>query len=178
MKRAREASRQARSVSLRTPRSAARRGDMPRPLIIGYGNSLRGDDALGPRLAAMLGGIALQQLVPELAERLAREERAIFIDARADLAPGEVRIMPVNGESASTHFCSPGWLLRLAQDTYGHAPDAMLVGIGAQSFEFGAPLSAAARAGLKKARSRIRAMAFAPAVSDAPRFPNGAPRVQ
>ena len=128
------------------------------PLILGYGNSLRGDDAIGPRLAAMLGGVAVQQLVPELAERLAAEDRVVFIDARTDLPPGQVRMMPVDGESASTHWCSPGCLLRLALQVYGRAPEALLVGIGAQSFDLGAPLSAAARQGMKKALAQIRAI--------------------
>ena len=128
------------------------------PLILGYGNSLRGDDAVGPQLATILGGVAVQQLVPELAERLAAEERVIFIDARTDLPPGEVQMMPVDGESASTHYCSPGWLLRLTQEVYGKAPEAILVGIGAESFDLGAPLSEAAREGMEKALDRIRAL--------------------
>jgi hydrogenase maturation protease len=128
------------------------------PLIVGYGNSLRGDDAVGPQLATMLGGIAVQQLVPELAERIAAEDRVIFIDARTDLAPGDVHVMPVDGESASTHWCSPGWLLRLAKEVYGKFPEAVLVGIGAESFELGAPLSAAARQGMEKALAQIRAL--------------------
>ncbi|MFY9724373.1 MAG: hydrogenase maturation protease, partial [Bryobacteraceae bacterium] len=128
------------------------------PLIVGYGNCLRGDDAVGPRLATILGGIAVPQLVPELAERLAAEERVVFIDARADLAPGDVQIVPVDGESASTHWCSPGWLLRLALEVYGKAPEAVLIGIGAESFELGASLSAAAQQGLEKALAQIRAM--------------------
>jgi hydrogenase maturation protease len=106
----------------------------------------------------MLGGIAVQQLLPELAERLAAEEKVVFIDARADLAPGEVQMMPVDGESASTHWCSPGSLLRLAREAYGHVPEAVLLGIGAESFDLGAPLSAAARAGMRKALARISAL--------------------
>ena len=128
------------------------------PLIIGYGNSLRGDDAVGPCLATTLGGLAVQQLVPELAECLASEERVVFIDARTDLAPGDVQIMPVDGDSASSHWCSPVWLLRLALEVYGKAPEAVLVGIGAQSFDLGAPLSPAARAGMEKALAKIRAL--------------------
>jgi len=127
-------------------------------LILGYGNSLRGDDAVGPQLATILGGIAVQQLVPELAERLASEERVIFIDARTDLPPGEVQMMPVDGESASTHWCSPGWLLRLAKEVYGKSPEAILIGIGGESFDLGAPLSEAARQGMEKALAQIRAM--------------------
>ncbi len=113
---------------------------------------------MGPCLATILGGVAVQQLVPELAERLAAEERVIFIDARADLPPGTVQMMPVDGESASTHYCSPGWLLRLALEVYGKAPEAVLVGIGGESFDLGAPLSAAAQAGMEKALAQIRAM--------------------
>ncbi len=106
----------------------------------------------------MLGGVAVQQLVPELAERLAAEERVVFVDARTDLAPGTVQTMPAGGESPSTHWCSPGWLLCLALEVYGNAPEAVLVGIGAESFELGAPLSAAAQQGMKKALAQIRAM--------------------
>ena len=127
-------------------------------LIVGYGNTLRGDDAVGPQLATMLGGIAVQQLVPELAERIATEDRVIFIDARTDLAPGDVQVMPVESDSASTHWCSPGWLLHLAQEVYGKSPEAILIGIGAESFDLGAPPSAAAQQGIKKALAQIRAM--------------------
>jgi len=134
------------------------RGPKRRPLILGYGNSLRGDDAVGPRLATILGGLAVQQLVPELAERLAAEERVIFIDARTDLPPGTVQMMPVDGESAATHYCSPGSLLRLAQEVYGKAPEAILIGIGGESFDLGAPLSEAAQQGMEKALAQIRAM--------------------
>jgi hydrogenase maturation protease len=136
----------------------ARNGQTARPLIVGYGNTLRGDDAVGPQLAAMLGGIAVQQLVPELAERIAAEDRVIFIDARTDLAPGDVQVMPVESDSASTHWCSPGWLLHLAQEVYGKSPEAILIGIGAESFDIGAPLSAAAHSGLEKALAQIRAV--------------------
>ena len=113
---------------------------------------------MGPQLATILGGVAVQQLVPELAERLAAEERVIFVDARADLLPGDVQMMPVDGESASTHWCSPGSLLRLALEVYGKAPEAILIGIGGESFDLGAPLSQAAQQGIEKALALIRAM--------------------
>jgi hydrogenase maturation protease len=128
------------------------------PLIVGYGNTLRGDDAVGPQLATTLGGIAVHQLLPELAERLSTEDRVIFIDARTDLAPGDVQTMPVESDSASTHWCSPAWLLHLAQEVYGKSPDAILIGIGVESFELGAPLTAAAQRGLEKALAQIWAM--------------------
>jgi hydrogenase maturation protease len=148
---------QATSRRLSTLHAGVRAPRRP-PLILGYGNSLRGDDAVGPRLATILGGVAVQQLVPELAERLAAEERVIFIDARTDLRPGEVQMMPVDGESASTHWCSPGSLLRLALEVYGKAPEAILIGIGGESFDLGAPISEAAQQGMEKALAQIRAI--------------------
>jgi Ni,Fe-hydrogenase maturation factor len=59
-------------------------------LVIGCGNDLRGDDALGPLAATavaawdMLGvqALAVHQLMPELAEALAEADLAIFVDAR------------------------------------------------------------------------------------------------
>lgn len=58
-------------------------------LVIGIGNRLRSDDGVGPRLAEEveawgLSGVesmAVQQLSPELAPRLAACERVLFIDA-------------------------------------------------------------------------------------------------
>ena len=149
-----------RRISTQQAGKPAPRPRAPRkpPLIVGYGNTLRGDDAVGPQLATILGGIAVHQLLPELAERIAAEDRVLFIDARADLAPGEVRTMPVESESASTHWCSPGWLLHLAQEVYGRSPEAVLIGIGVESFEMGAPLSAAAKQGMEKALAQIREM--------------------
>ncbi len=58
--------------------------------MIGYGNTLRSDDGVGPRVAMAvaswgwpgLKAIAVHQLTPELAEPLAAAELAIFVDAR------------------------------------------------------------------------------------------------
>ena len=126
-----------------------------RPLCIGYGNPLRGDDAVGPALARAQGGIAVHQLLPELAERIARERVVVFLDARADLAPGAVEVMPLETTGAATHSCSPRSLLRLAREVYGSAPIAVLIGIGAASFELGAPITPAARRGMREAARRI-----------------------
>ena len=57
-------------------------------LVIGYGNELRGDDAIGPRVARAvrrrypdLKTVAAHQLTPEMAARLAGVRLAIFVDA-------------------------------------------------------------------------------------------------
>jgi hydrogenase maturation protease len=59
-------------------------------LVIGFGNTLRSDDGVGPRVASVVAGwglpgvvaIAVHQLGPELAEPLAEAGRAFFVDAR------------------------------------------------------------------------------------------------
>src|SRR5436305_5490516 len=70
-------------------------------VVIGYGNTLRGDDAAGPRAARAvaswdLPGViakAVPQLTPELAELVAAAHLAVFVDARlaADGDPVEFR---------------------------------------------------------------------------------------
>ena len=116
---------------------------MPRVLLIGYGNTLRGDDALGPmaieRLRALLPEaecLSCQQLAPELADRLAGCDLALFVDAACDGEPGTVRVVrltPKAGDAASlTHHVEAAALLELAQALYGRAPEAVLVtGAGA-----------------------------------------------
>jgi hydrogenase maturation protease len=59
-------------------------------LVIGYGNDLRGDDAVGPLAATVVAAwdmpgvqvLAVHQLMPELAETLVAADLAIFVDAR------------------------------------------------------------------------------------------------
>jgi len=135
-----------------------KRARKPHPLLVGYGNRLRGDDAVGPYVAAKLRGMAVHQLVPELAEQVAGHPSVVFIDARRDLEPGAVEILPLDTASIMTHSCTPGYLLRLARVVYGRAPKAWMVGIGGESFELGAPLSDAARLGARRAMARIRGL--------------------
>src|SRR2546430_17105907 len=73
-------------------------------LIIGFGNPLRGDDDLGPRVARelrMRGLPALDahQLTPELAEAVSRVELAGVIDSDAQLKAGGIRIHPGTGKA-------------------------------------------------------------------------------
>jgi Ni,Fe-hydrogenase maturation factor len=76
--------------------------------VIGYGNDLRGDDALGPLAATAVAAwdmpgvqaLAVHQLMPELAEALAEADLAIFVDARVP-TPARKR------EQLSPHL--PAW---------------------------------------------------------------------
>ncbi|PSH04736.1 MAG: hydrogenase maturation protease [Acidobacteria bacterium] len=118
---------------------------MPRVLLIGYGNTLCGDDALGPvaieRLSKMVADaefIACHQLSPELAERVAICDLAVFVDATCQGEPGTVRVeqlvpVAVVGSAIFTHYVNPSTVLELAKTLYGRAPQAMLVtGAGAK----------------------------------------------
>jgi Ni,Fe-hydrogenase maturation factor len=58
-------------------------------LVIGYGNTLRGDDGVGPRVAEAVEQLHLPgvrtlvcpMLTPELADPIARAGRVVFVDA-------------------------------------------------------------------------------------------------
>jgi hydrogenase maturation protease len=123
-----------------------------KPLIIGYGNTLRGDDGVGPYIAQRLAergfpAIAAHQLLPEHAEQVAAAGEVVFIDASAAIAPGEVRrseLCPGAGQSHE-HSPTPQSLLAMVRDVYAAAPRALLIEIGASQFEFGAELSEAVR---------------------------------
>ena len=134
-------------------------------VVVGYGNTLRGDDAAGPRVAEAVGGwglagveaIVAHQLAPELAERLARARRALFVDA----SPGalQARALPLDATGspgALGHTGDPGVLLALAEALYGARPQAWLVAVPAASFELGAELSDVAERGVAEALALIR----------------------
>jgi hydrogenase maturation protease len=130
-----------------------------RVLLIGYGNTLRGDDALGPMAVERLRNelpkaeaIVCHQLAPELAEPITRCELALFVDASTEGDPGAVRVQPISADAdhaaSLTHHATPAALLALALELYGRAPRAMLItGTGA-NFESGEGLSDSGRAAL------------------------------
>lgn len=127
-------------------------------LIIGYGNCLRGDDGAGPRVARALRlrgfpAIAVHQLTPDLASYLGCVQLVIFVDADAELKPGQIRVTPVVQAAGSPfeHYASPGGVLRLAHEVYGRAPLALLIGIGGESYELGDKLSRPARLAVREA---------------------------
>jgi hydrogenase maturation protease len=114
-----------------------------RVLLVGYGNTLRGDDALGPmaveRLRPQLPDtdcLSCHQLSPELAQRLAGYDLAVFVDAAAGGEPGSAcvqRLSPETAKTASlTHHVQPATLLLMARTLYDRSPEAFLVtGAGA-----------------------------------------------
>jgi hydrogenase maturation protease len=135
--------------------------------VIGYGNDLRGDDGIGPRVAALAGmilpdvqAIATRQLTPELAEELARANLAIFVDARPVLREAVEAItlhplVPTTDSATLGHTSDPRALLGLAMAIYGHAPPAWLLTVPAIAFELGAPLSPVAEQGVRAALRQV-----------------------
>jgi hydrogenase maturation protease len=125
---------------------------MSKVLVIGYGNTLRGDDAAGVHAAGLIAKrhpeiicVCLHQLVPELAEQIAECDIVFFIDAQKDITQTNVRLVApsADADQPRTHFISPESLLALSQLLYQHIPaKAYVVGIPASQFEFSEELSA------------------------------------
>ena len=136
-------------------------------LVIGYGNELRGDDAVGPRVVAAvnawnLDGVIAQvvpQLTPELAEPISHAPLAVCVDAAAAPSAEEVQITRLDPSASSdlnTHLGDPRALLALSRALYGRCPTAWLITIPTLGFDFGAPLSARADRGVRTALAAIK----------------------
>ncbi len=140
---------------------------MPNTLIIGYGNEIRGDDAVGPRIAALVNdwklpavtALAVHQLTPELAEPIAAAQQVVFVDASAALQVQEVQSRPLESAtqcSGGGHVSHPGDLLALAQAVYGQCPPVWLITVPGERFEFGQSLSPRAEQGMEQALTLLR----------------------
>lgn len=131
-------------------------------LVIGYGSSLRGDDAVGLRVAEIVASwhrpgvhaLAVPQLTPELAEPIAYARQVLFVDATADPNATDVELHPVVArevQSASPHSANPGALMALALDVYGQCAEGWIVTIPAPNLELGDQLSTTATEGIADA---------------------------
>jgi hydrogenase maturation protease len=135
-------------------------------LVICLGNPLRSDDGLGWRAAEDLErgfhSLAVEivtrfQLTPELAETVHHAQGVLFIDARSDGEPGELKFSPVirGGWSLNSHHLSPEALLQLATELYGNSPPAFIVSICGECFDLGEHLSPKVAAELPRLTSRV-----------------------
>jgi hydrogenase maturation protease len=142
-------------------------------LVVACGNALRGDDAVGPEVGELLteslagtgaSVIVSDQLLPELADDASRARLVLIVDAAADRPAGSVSVRKVAPREAAnavgraggsgnparsldpfSHGMGPEDLLALTRDLYTATPDAVLVSVGAASFEPGAELSESVR---------------------------------
>jgi hydrogenase maturation protease len=142
-----------------------------RLLVIGYGNTLRGDDGVGPKVAEAVEALSLPGvrsltcplLTPELAEPVSQVSTVVFVDAAVD-APRDVqmrKLAPAASSQIMAHAASPATLLALARDVFGHAPEAWLLTIPVNELGVGEALSPLAQNGLKIALQEIKKCAEA-----------------
>ena len=139
-----------------------------RLLVIGYGNTLRGDDGVGPRVAEAVEELRLpgvstitcQQLSPEHADSISQAETVVFVDAAVD-TPNEVQLRPLEPSDSSqlmAHAADPRTMLALARDVFGHAPKAWWLTIPAVTMEFSETLSPEAERGCAEAVEKIQTL--------------------
>ncbi len=140
-------------------------------LIIGYGNTLRGDDGVGYRIAEAvqeweLDGVealACHQLTPELADAIAPFAQVIFVDAA--IAPITTSsditlegLYPSDQNPSTTHASTPSTLLTLVQWLYEVSPTTYQLTIPAVEFEFTEDLSPVTTEGMRLALEQLRQM--------------------
>ncbi len=152
-----------------------------RSLIIGYGNVYCHDDGVAlyiindlrrkvglgdlqpdedglDQLGRSLDTVVLHQLVPEIIPILSGYQKAIFVDAHKGIIPDEIRMIEVKEEfgfHAVTHHMSPGMLLAMARQTHHSCPEAYLLSVKGEDFDFGLGLSETCRLRAEVAVQRI-----------------------
>jgi hydrogenase maturation protease len=134
-------------------------------LVVGYGNELRRDDGVGPRVARAaaawglpgLRALDVPQLTPELAGELAAMDRVIFIDAALTGDGLQVRFLCPSsaGKAGAGHTSDPRWLLALAEALHGHSPTAWLITAPAVDLGHGEGLSPEAERGAEEALRQL-----------------------
>lgn len=130
-------------------------------LLLGIGNTLRGDDGVGSRVLELLAGrtsafrlMAARSLLPELAMEVAQSSRVVFVDA--DVRVQSVKLERLSGEAARSagHAWSPETLVVLARG-FGFAGDAWVCRIPVAACGHGEGLSQEAEAAAQEAVSML-----------------------
>jgi hydrogenase 3 maturation protease len=146
--------------------------ERPRLAVVGIGQSLRGDDGLGPafisalrhrlkaddRLLLLDGGAAPENATGRL--RRFRPDLVLLIDAaQLDAPPGAIAILDwraADGLSAATHALPPSLLAAYLTAELGCL--VLLLGIQPAQTNFGRPLSTAVRTSLRRGATAIAAL--------------------
>jgi hydrogenase maturation protease len=142
---------------------------MLRTLIIGYGNTTRGDDGIGCVVAERLAEefrepgvrvLMLQQLALELAVELSEVDRVILIDAVRSSPAGRIRVEQIEPAASATepfsHQLAPASLVECTRALYGRYPETWLVSVAGESFGFSDQLSAPVAAALPTVLARVQ----------------------
>ena len=134
-------------------------------LVVGYGSTLRTDDAAGRRVAQAVQELNLPDvsvlicdlLTPEVADPISKAARVIFVDASVD-GTKSVQLRPLAPADSSqllAHAADPQTMLALARDLFGHAPPAWWLTVPAENMEIGEGLSLKATQGVAEALQLI-----------------------
>ena len=128
---------------------------MSRTLIIGIGNTLRGDDGLGCRAVEELRRILApdqaemilcHQLTPELAESVSRAARVIFIDCCVGRPAGKIRVSRLTPGPSSyislTHRLDPRALMHYSRELSGKWPEGWTISMTGANYDYSDSLSA------------------------------------
>lgn len=136
-------------------------------LVIGYGNDWRGDDGLGPLIAASVAALNLPgvrvrtalQLLPEFAADLAKARLVVFVDASEDQGESGVQVRALTAEDATdwcTHHSDPRPLLALTRALYERIPEAWWLTVSGRNFDIGQGLSVVAEKNARRAFVRLK----------------------
>ena len=129
---------------------------MSKILVVGYGNPLRADDGLGCHVARQIGHhlrgnerveiVPCHELAPEIAQRIAKSEFVIFVDANKDGEPGTITETTDQPDPMFTgklgDHTTPATLLAAANALHRKCPPAVLFNMTGWCFELGEQMSA------------------------------------
>lgn len=149
-------------------------------LVLAFGNTLRGDDGVGWKIAEALEEsiaartatdaddakardvevLVTHQLTPELTHPISGAHTVIFVDCSAVAAPGTVSTLELHTGTqlprVFTHHVDPASLLALTQELYGEIPaHAYAVTVGGLSFELSEKLTEPVRRAIPKAVAEV-----------------------
>ena len=135
-------------------------------LVIGYGNTLRGDDGVGYCIAEQIEAwqiptmkaIACHQLTPDLAAEIAEYDRVFFVDATLPGTHQSVTIQPLlpsETPASQTHHSTPASLLTLTKTLYQAYPEAYQILIPTVTMDFGETLSERTEQAMQQALQQL-----------------------
>ena len=159
---------------------------MPRVLVIGIGNPLRGDDALGWHAARLLAHglgeaaearfledhrclsadesvelMTCQQMTMDLVEPVHEAESVIFVDAAVEGEPGALAwqtVLPDKPQNLISHQFDAPTLLAAVKALYGVCPEAVVFSVTASTFDYTEELSPVVAARLPELVRRVMAL--------------------
>jgi hydrogenase maturation protease len=145
-------------------------------LTIGYGNSLYGDDGVGPYAVEQLAKadaelpdntefLVMRQLTPELVELISRADAVIFVDAADGEIPAGITCRELTVEDMPsdqnpgvfTHHVEPAALLQGARFLYGRHPRAYLYTVKGETFKLGDSFSPQVESALPSLLDQLKA---------------------